>query len=88
MRITYASVMASYEPAELARELGYMNEARPGKFVRDYLRATYPDHPKHQRWVLVEDQADDVRANVSRNSERRTAVDGHAAWVVCGPPSA
>lgn len=60
--------MATYEPAELARELGYTDEARPGKVVREYLRAKYPDHPKHQRWVLDEEQAADVRANVPRNS--------------------
>lgn len=60
--------MATYEPAGLARELGYKDEARPGKVVRDYLRAKYPDHARHQRWVLDEEQAADVRANVPRNS--------------------
>lgn len=58
--------MATYVPAELARELGYTNEHRPGKVVRDYLRRKYPNHPKYQRWVLDEVQADDVRANVAR----------------------
>lgn len=60
--------MTTYIPVELARELGYTNEARPGKVVRDYLRSTYPDHPKYQRWVLDEDQAEDVRRNVPRKS--------------------
>jgi hypothetical protein len=59
-------VVATYEPAEVARELGYTNEHRPGKVVRDYLRKKYPDHPKYQRWVLDEAQAADVRANVPR----------------------
>jgi len=59
--------MAIYEPAQLARELGYINEDRPGKVVRDYLRAKYPGHPNNQRWVLNEEQAADVRANVPRN---------------------
>jgi len=60
--------MATYEPAELARELGYVNEHRPGKVVRDYLRKKYPDHRKYQRWVLNEAQAADVRVNVPRKS--------------------
>ncbi|THJ65753.1 hypothetical protein E8P82_10700 [Arthrobacter echini] len=58
--------MATYEPAELARELGYTDEQRPGKVVRDYLRKKYPGHPKYQRWVLDEAQAADVRVNVPR----------------------
>jgi len=58
--------VATYEPAELARELGYTNEPRPGKVVRDYLRKKYPDHPKYQRWKLDEVQAADVRVNVPR----------------------
>lgn len=60
--------MAIYEPAELARELGYKDEERPGKVVRDYLRAKYPGHPRYQRWELDEKQAAEVRANVPRNS--------------------
>lgn len=59
---------ATYEPVGLARELGYKDEARPGKVVRDYLRSKHPDHPKHKRWVLDEEQAADVRANVPRKS--------------------
>jgi hypothetical protein len=59
-------VVATYAPVELARELGYLDEKRPGKIVRDYLRKKYPDHPKYQRWVLDEAQAADVRANVPR----------------------
>lgn len=59
-------VVATYEPAELARELGYTNEHRAGKVVRDYLRKKYPGHPKYQRWVLDEVQAADVRVNVPR----------------------
>ena len=63
--------MRTHKPAELARELGYISEARPGKVVRDYLRSKYPGHPKYQRWVLDEDQAVDVRANVPLNAERQ-----------------
>lgn len=59
-------VVATYEPAEIARELGYTDEHRPGKVIRDYLRKKYPDHPKYQRWVLDEIQAADVRVNVPR----------------------
>ncbi|WAC52166.1 hypothetical protein [Frigoribacterium sp. SL97] len=58
--------MTTYEPAELARELGYLDEDRPGQVVRDYLRKKYPHHPKYQRWVLDEDEAADVRASVPR----------------------
>lgn len=65
LRLTLGGV-ATYDPAELARELGYTNEKRPGKVVRDYLRKKYPDHPKYQRWVLDEAQAADVRVNVPR----------------------
>ncbi|MEW1950965.1 hypothetical protein AB0280_17155 [Pseudarthrobacter sp902506025] len=61
--------MATYEPAELARELGYTDEQRPGKVVRDYLREKYSDHRKHERWVLDEIQADDLRANVPRKGD-------------------
>lgn len=61
--------MATYTPVELARELGYVDEARPGKVVREYLRAKYPDHPHGQRWFLDDDQAADVRSNVPRNSK-------------------
>ncbi|WP_248762110.1 hypothetical protein [Pseudarthrobacter sp. SSS035] len=59
--------MTTYEPAQLARELGYTNEQRPGKVVRDYLRRKYLDHTKYQRWVLDEVQAADVRLNVPPN---------------------
>jgi len=62
--------MATHTPAELARELGYVDEARPGQIVRVYLRAKYPDHPKHQRWLLDDEQAADVRANAPRMSTR------------------
>jgi len=58
--------MRTYEPAELARELGYVDEQRPGKVVRDYLRKKYPNHRKYERWLLNEKQAADVRANVPR----------------------
>jgi len=56
--------VTTYTPRELARELGYTNEARPGQVVREYLRNRYPEHLKHERWQLNEVQADDVRANV------------------------
>lgn len=58
--------MATFTPAELARELGYTDEQRPGLVVRNYLRKKYPDHPRYQRWVLDDAQAADVRANVPR----------------------
>ena len=58
--------MATNTPVELARELGYTDEQRPGLVVREYLRKRYPDHPKYQWWVLDEAQAADVRANVPR----------------------
>ena len=54
----------SYTPKQLARLLGYTNESRPGKVVRDYLRAKNPNRAKYQRWVLDEAQAADVLANV------------------------
>ena len=54
----------SYTPKQLARLLGYTNESRPGKVVRDYLRAQNPNRTKHQPWVLDEAQAADVLANV------------------------
>jgi hypothetical protein len=58
--------MATYTPTELARELGYTDEQRPGLIVREYLRKKYPDHPKYQRWLLDEAQAADVRTSVPR----------------------
>ncbi|PZE72902.1 hypothetical protein DEJ27_00105 [Curtobacterium sp. MCPF17_018] len=58
--------MTTYTPRELASELGYTNESRPGRVVREYLRERYPEHPKHGRWELDEAQADDVRSNVPR----------------------
>lgn len=58
--------MATYTPAELALELGYTDEQRPGLIVREYLRNKYPGHPKYQRWLLDEAQAADVRTNVPR----------------------
>lgn len=56
--------MTTYTPAELARELGYLDEQRPGLVVRNYLRTKYPHHPKYQPWVLDEAHANDVRAHV------------------------
>ncbi|WP_181440301.1 hypothetical protein [Curtobacterium sp. MCLR17_042] len=58
--------MTTYTPRELAAELGYTNESRPGQAVRAYLRECYPEHTGF--WVLDEAQADDVRANVPRAS--------------------
>ena len=58
--------MATYTPRELAAELGYTNESRPGRMVWEYLRTRYPEHT--WLWVLDEAQADDVRANVPRAS--------------------
>lgn len=56
----------TYTPVQLARLLGYTDEARPGKVVRDYLRAQHPSRVKYQRWLLNEAQAADVLANVPR----------------------
>lgn len=64
--IAYAHDMEPYTPVELARLLGYRNEARPGLVVRNYLRARYPDHVKNSRWELTEAEAADVLANVPR----------------------
>ncbi|WDF35288.1 hypothetical protein PTW37_17560 (plasmid) [Arthrobacter agilis] len=60
--------MTTYSPAELARRLGYADETRPGRVIRDYLREKYTDHPHGQRWVIDEDQAADVLANVPRKA--------------------
>lgn len=54
----------TYTPKQLARLLGYTEESRPGKVVRDYLRAKNPKRTKYQPWVLTEAQAADVLANV------------------------
>lgn len=56
----------TFEPAELARKLGYHDESRPGRIVRAYLRKRYPHHPKNAPWLLDEQQARDVLANVPR----------------------
>ncbi len=56
----------TYTPVQLARLLGYHNEARPGKVVRDYLRDRYPDRATNSRWTLSEAEASDVLANVPR----------------------
>jgi hypothetical protein len=56
----------AYTPVQLARLLGYTDEARPGKVVRDYLRAQHPSRVKYQRWFLNEAQAVDVLTNVPR----------------------
>lgn len=58
--------MEPYSPVELARLLGYHDEARPGLVVRAYLRTKYPEHQKNSRWELTEAQAADVLANVPR----------------------
>lgn len=56
----------TYTPAQLARLLGYHDEARPGKVVRDYLRDRHPQWAKYKRWELNEAQAADVLLNVPR----------------------
>lgn len=61
--------MEPYTPVELARLLGYRNEERPGRVVRDYLRAKYPEHEDSARWELTEAQAADVLANVPRSAD-------------------
>lgn len=48
-------------PAGLSRELGI-----PQKTIRDYLRAKYGTLPEFvSRWRLTEEQADDVKRNLS-----------------------
>lgn len=66
--------MATYTPVQLAHLLGYTDEARPGKVVRDYLRGKHPEHKNHQRWELDDDQAIDVIANVPRRTEVRPVM--------------
>ncbi len=61
-----ASTATTYEPSQLAEQLGYAEVSRPGSAVRDYLRRTYPEHPNGERWALNEEQAADVLANVPR----------------------
>lgn len=58
----------TYTPVQLATLLGYTDEARPGKVVRAYLRAKYPQHTKYERWALTEAQAADVLSNVPRRA--------------------
>lgn len=48
-------------PLELSEELGLLPEPRAGKKVRDYLRRRYPGKPAGQKWLLNQEQADDVR---------------------------
>ncbi len=60
--------MTTYTPVQLARLLGYTDEARPGLVVRNYLRSKYPEHEKNARWELDEMQAADVIANVRRHT--------------------
>lgn len=59
---------ATYTPEQLARLLGYSDEERPGKVVRDYLRSHFPNHVKYDRWELNEAQASAVLANVPRKA--------------------
>jgi hypothetical protein len=63
-----ASTGVTYTPVQLARLLGYTDEARPGKVVRDYVRSRYSGHTEHERWNLTEREAADVLANVPRRS--------------------
>jgi hypothetical protein len=60
--------MSTYSPTELTNKLGYTEETRRGRVVRAYLREKYPDHPHGRRWILDEDQAADVLANVRPNA--------------------
>ncbi|MEZ3157608.1 hypothetical protein AB1K56_11830 [Microbacterium sp. BWR-S6Y] len=59
-----STASATFRPTELAKRLGYHDESRPGRVVRAYLRERYPDHPKKARWLLNEEQAQDVLENV------------------------
>lgn len=60
--------MTIYTPAQLARLLGYTDEARPGLVVRNYLRSKYPEHEANARWELDESQAADVMAHIPRHA--------------------
>lgn len=66
--------MTTYSPVQLARLLGYTDEARPGLVVRNYLRSKYPEHEKNARWELDESEAADVIANVPRRNEVRAST--------------
>ncbi|MEV7692868.1 hypothetical protein AB0N73_06000 [Microbacterium sp. NPDC089189] len=57
--------MTPITPPELADELGHI-ETRKGLKVRNYLRKTYPEHKKGERWHLSPEQADDVRSHFAR----------------------
>lgn len=59
---------ATFTPSQLSELLGYLNEDRPGRVVREYLRKQYPDHPKNHKWVLTPAQARDVMRNVPPRS--------------------
>lgn len=56
-----ADALNTFTPAELGRELGHDDGARPGITVRRYLRERYPGRPKGQRWILTQEEAADVR---------------------------
>ncbi|WP_153002164.1 hypothetical protein [Leucobacter chromiiresistens] len=60
-------------PSELAEELGHNPGVHPGHRVRKFLRLRYPDHPRHQPWLLDEEMADAVRAHfeVRNHFDRR-----------------
>lgn len=62
-------------PKQLGRELGHNDGASPGITVRNYLRKTYPDHPKGARWLLTREQADDARRHFGASTK---SVSPHA----------
>lgn len=59
-------------PLELSEELGLLPEARAGQRVRDYLRARYPDKTPGEKWLLDEDQANDVRQHFTTKLRKAT----------------
>lgn len=47
-------------PKDLACEIGHTDE---GKKLRGYLRKTYPDHFKNQRWELTPEMVADAKGH-------------------------
>lgn len=54
-----ATLVTTYTPRDLAPELGYSNESRPGGAAREHLQKRPPEHTGPL--VIDEAHADDVR---------------------------
>lgn len=66
-------------PLELSEELGLLPEPRAGKKVRDYLRIRYPEKPPGEKWLLDEEQAEDVRRHFNERAQDRADRPERAA---------